>query len=136
MRYRTVWIAKHYLGTFYSWGGDDPDGFDCSGFVIECLKSVGILPRKFDTTAAGLFNMFSKTTIPEEGVLAFWGDEVGNVRHVEMCIDDRLCIGASGGNSKTITKADAIRDNAFVKIRPIARERPFIGFADPFKMEG
>jgi len=30
--------------TFYLWGGDDPlAGFDCSGFVIEILKSVGIL---------------------------------------------------------------------------------------------
>lgn len=133
MRYMAVWVAKSFHGKFYSWGGDDPSGFDCSGLVIECLKSVGKLPRQFDTTAQGLYDMFAKTTIPQMGVLAFWGN--GKVEHVEICIDDTLCMGASGGGSKTLTKEDAIRDNAFVKVRPIKRDRPFIGFADPF-MEG
>ena len=38
--------ALAYLGTPYVWGGDDPSGFDCSGFVIECLKSAGLLNLK------------------------------------------------------------------------------------------
>ena len=37
-------IAWHLLGTPYRWGGDDPIlGFDCSGFIVEILKSVGVL---------------------------------------------------------------------------------------------
>jgi len=41
-------------------------------------------------------------------------------------------IEAGGGGSKTITKADAIRDNAFIKIRPIYSRKFLWGFVDPF----
>ena len=54
MRSVATKVAWHYLGTPYIWGGDDFSGFDCSGFVIEILKSVGILPRDGDWTAAML----------------------------------------------------------------------------------
>ena len=43
-RFYAYKLAWKYIGKFYKWGGDDPSGFDCSGFVIEILKSVGILP--------------------------------------------------------------------------------------------
>jgi hypothetical protein len=43
-----------------------------------------------------------------------------------------LAIGASGGGSATITEADAMRHNAFIKIRP-AISRPGIdGYRNPF----
>lgn len=54
-----VTTALSYLGTPYIWGGDDPSGFDCSGFVIECLKSVGLLSEKEDYTADGLYHLFN-----------------------------------------------------------------------------
>lgn len=54
-----VTTALSYLGTPYIWGGDDPSGFDCSGFVIECLKSVGLLSENEDFTADGLYRKFS-----------------------------------------------------------------------------
>lgn len=33
MRQRIVHAGLEAVGTPYAWGGDDPDGFDCSGFV-------------------------------------------------------------------------------------------------------
>jgi cell wall-associated NlpC family hydrolase len=37
-----VAIAMRYLGTPYRWGGADPSGFDCSGFVMYVFAQVGV----------------------------------------------------------------------------------------------
>jgi len=124
--------ALKFTGTYYSWGGDDPSGFDCSGFVVEILKSIGKIGRGSDYTANGLYNLFPKTDKPDSGVLAFWYNKSKTkIVHVEICLNKHQTIGASGGTSRTVTKEDAIRDNAFIKIRPI-RENAV--FADPFAL--
>ncbi len=127
-------IAFSYIGTPYVWGGDDPSGFDCSGFVIECLKSVGSLPRRGDWTAAALWHYFPiKPANGKAGDLAFWANmQGGRIIHVEMCVNEDLAIGASGGGSRTKTRQDAIRDNAFIKIRPIDSRKYLYGFANPY----
>ena len=141
-------IAWSYLGRPYIWGGDDPiKGFDCSGFVIEILKSVGKLPRdnNWDTTAKGLYKIFKKIEeVPpeedpwvEEGMLVFWHskNDRRNIIHVEYCINHELSIGASGGGSKTKTIENAISSNAFIKIRPFESRPNIHGFVDPFSGE-
>jgi cell wall-associated NlpC family hydrolase len=128
-------VAWSYLGTPYLWGGDDFSGFDCSGYVIECLKSGGILPRNGDWKAVGLYHYstFKTVMVPYEGCLVFWHNkEKTDIIHVEICLDDTFSIGASGGGSKTKSEAAAILHNAYIKIRPF-RTRPGIaGFRDPF----
>lgn len=43
---RLVSIAKKELGKPYIWGGNGPDGYDCSGFVSYCYRALGYtLPR-------------------------------------------------------------------------------------------
>jgi len=131
-------IAFHFLGTPYIWGGDDPiQGFDCSGFVIEILKSVGILPRNGDWTASGLWEMFKKfpASSPYIGCLVFYrANKSKNSRiiHVEYCIDSIHSIGASGGGSKTQKVIDSIDQNAYIKIRPFGGRQWINGFLDPF----
>jgi hypothetical protein len=135
-------IAVRFLGTPYIWGGNDPmRGFDCSGFVIEILKSVGVLPRAGDWTADGLLGRFQahRTTslldlVP--GMLVFWARPDGGMRHVEMvyaippeCVTP-LTIGASGGGSSTLSLGDAVAQDAYIKIRPIAPGWKIA--ADPF----
>ena len=133
-----VKLAKRFLGRPYIWGGDDPvRGFDCSGFVIEVLKSVGFLPRSGDWTANGLMSVFKdcETIEPLAGCLAFWGRTPNDKRavHVELCLSDELSIGASGGGSRTNSEADAIRHNAYIKVRPFYTRQNIIFYADPFK---
>jgi cell wall-associated NlpC family hydrolase len=131
-------IAFSFLGKPYIWGGDDPiAGFDCSGEVIEILKSIGILPRKGDWTAEGLWNRFGRCEVkkPYNGCLVFWTNRSGKISHVEYAINRELCIGASGGGSKTKTIEDAIKQNAYIKIRPWRSREEVKGFVDPFKLK-
>ena len=127
-------IAWSYCGKWYKWGGDDPSGFDCSGFIVEILKSVGMIGRKRDYTASGMWHEFQhlKMGKPKAGALVFWTGGHGGIVHVEICIDEELAIGASGGGSKTLTEADAIKHNAFIKVRPIKSRPRIAGFVDVF----
>lgn len=128
--------VMRYIGTFYSWGGDDPSGFDCSGIAIEMLKAVGLMKRKVDATAAMLWEKFKDKQVnePYKGCLVFWyNNTTKKIIHIEICINNRLSVGASGGGSRTKTKEDAIRDNAFIKMRPFKSRAYIHGFVDPFK---
>ena len=130
-------IAFSFLGKPYVWGGDDPSGFDCSGYCIEILKSVGLLPRRGDWTAQGLWHKFQKHEVeePHLGCLVFWTNRKGDrVIHVEFALNNHLCIGASGGGFKTTSEAKAMAQNAYIKVRPYGSRRHIKGFLDPFKL--
>jgi hypothetical protein len=135
-----VW--KSYLNVPYLWGGDDPlAGVDCSGLVLEGLKATGIVPRELDVSADTLFRSTFKD-LPREtierllrrGMLVFWALPNQPIHHVEIvyaAFNDRvLTIGASGGGSRTVDRASAIKQNAYVKIRRITQG--WIGAVDPF----
>lgn len=136
-----LWVLERHLNQPYLWGGNDPlAGFDCSGLVIEGLKSCGVLPRSGDWTADGLYHKFVRgqpiRAIGDlkPGTLLFWDwQNIGRKVHVEAVwsiVDGvPLTIGASGGGSKTISLAEAIAQDAYVKIRPAADA--WVG-ADPF----
>ena len=42
MGQQVAWYAYQFLGCPYSWGGRDPSGFDCSGFVSYVYQHFGI----------------------------------------------------------------------------------------------
>ena len=117
--------ALAYLGTPYRWGGDDPSGFDCSGFVIECLRSTGLIPPG-DRTADGLLAHFLKARVaaPDSGCLLFRLNAHGRATHVTICLDRWFQIGASGGDRSTRSNCAAWEQDAFVKIRPIRFDPP------------
>lgn len=130
---RTSGLAyiMRFIGKWYKWAGDDPSGFDCSGLSVEFLKSAGIIDRQSDYTAHMLFGYFQDCQVkaPYAGCLSLHLNNQGHATHVEICINRFQTVGASGGNSKTLTAEDAIRDNAFIKVRPIRGNM----FVDPFK---
>jgi cell wall-associated NlpC family hydrolase len=130
-------IAWSFLGLPYLWGGDDPiEGFDCSGFIVEILKGVGIIPHAGDWSADALWQKFKMNQVasPAKGVLVFWGSDRPTpfMTHIEMCIDEEHTIGSSGGGSKTIDRAAAIAQNAYIKVRPVNYRGGVRVFADPF----
>lgn len=129
-------VAFHFLGKPYIWGGDDPSGFDCSGYVIEILKSIGLLPGSGDWTAAMLKERFKDYQVerPYQGCLVFWANTSGHVIHVEYCLSDDLSIGAAGGGSSTVSEAEAWRRNAYIKVRPMRNRKGIAGYVDPYQV--
>lgn len=92
--------AKHFIGTKYNWGGESPEqGFDCSGFIQEVLRSQGFDPRG-DQTAQGLFDYFKdfkySTDTPREDCVLFFGESEFRVTHVALAINQYQMIEASG----------------------------------------
>lgn len=127
--------ALSYLGTPYRWGGDDPSGFDCSGLVVECLISCGLLSDGDDFTADGLWRRFGYLEVPRPraGTLVFWLTDNGRARHVGICLDRHFYLSSSGGVSTTHTVPAAWQNNAWVKIRPLPASANDVHLVDPFR---
>lgn len=112
--------AMSFLGTPYRFGGGNRlQGLDCSEFVQELLRSVGMDPPG-DQNAQALFDYFSKNgewNRQSMGSLAFFGKSASQITHVAMLIDQYRIIEAGGGDSTTVS-FDAAKDRgAMVRIR-------------------
>jgi len=122
----------------YLWGGDDPmAGFDCSGLVIDPLKAVGLLPKIGDWTAEGLAVYFKhqETKRTRPGCLLFYNrnHRIGHVVIVWAVIGSHILgLSAGGGGRHIKTVEDAVKHNAYIKVRPalpgwVKMVDPFIG---------
>lgn len=135
LRKQAVEYIQRWIGTPYKWGGDDFSGFDCSGLIIETLQSVGLIKPGEDLTAHGLYLKFKngkEVSKPYWGCLVFWFKS-GKATHVAMLINKFQLIDSSGGGKAIQSAKDAIKYNAFIKIRPLNyRGYPF-KIIDPFK---
>ena len=125
--------AMCFVGTPYKWGGSNPvEGVDCSGLLQEVLASIGMDPSG-DQTAQGLFNYFSQGClhIKGAGAIVFYGASMSQITHVALMINEFQIIEAGGGGSKTLTREDAGKQNAFVRIRPFGHRKDFVAALMP-----
>jgi len=136
-------VAWSNINRPYTWGGDDPSGFDCSGLVVECSKAVGLMGRQQDATADMIYQRYRdafgppnpNSTFIDEGWLCFWKSSVSDkMVHIEIAINPYLSIGAAGGGSNVKTPEDAWKYNAYIKVRPIRGRGNFAGAYDAMRL--
>ena len=102
-RHEVVRTAEQLIGTPYRYGGNDPDGFDCSGLVQYTHRRAGIdVPR---TTAQQLAE--ARIAGPEflmPGDLLFFRIEAQKSRHVGIYEGDGVFIHAPS-SGKQVSRA-------------------------------
>lgn len=126
--------AMGFVGLPYRWGGSNPiSGFDCSGFIQELLSSVGIDPPG-DQSAQALYDFFEKDARWNEygcGSLVFYGQDSRHITHIAMMVDNYCVIEAGGGGSKTVTKDDADKQNAYIRLRIYNHRKDVVAILKP-----
>lgn len=95
--------AKKHIGTPYVWGGNQPGGFDCSGFTQYIFNQSGIsLPRT--TTDQYKIGSYIKKSDLQPGDLVFLANTYrSGISHVGIYIGDDSIIHASSSKGITIS---------------------------------
>lgn len=88
--------AYLFFNAPYLWGGRSPFGIDCSGFVQLVYKLSGYkLPRDASQQVES-GTPLSFVEEAEPGDLAFFDNDLGNIVHVGIVLDNQQIIHASG----------------------------------------
>lgn len=123
-------IAMRLYGLPYKWGGSNYlEGFDCSGLVMEVLKSIGVMAHGNDVNSQGLYNWVTvsgKKDTMGEGALCFYGKSLKQISHVAIMLDDRLMLEAGGGDSSITNLEIAKKEGAVVRVRPYNYRKDFL----------
>jgi len=126
--------ADSFLGTPYIYGGKHrATGLDCSGFVCELLRSVGVLGFQENLNSQELYEKFEGNSCEYlsaamAGNLLFFGPNVRQIDHVAMVRDRYRMIESAGGGEECTSIEVANQKGAGVRHRPIDYRKDFLLF--------
>ena len=106
IRERLVHSTIKWLNIPYLWGGRSSCGVDCSGFVQNIFKQVGIKLPRDAYQQAEMGNNINFHTEAQAGDLAFFDDDEGQIKHVGILLSSSKIIHSSG-----MVKIDKIDQN-------------------------
>jgi hypothetical protein len=131
------------LGRPYIYGGQGPDYFDCSGYVLDCLLQTGMkLP---DMNAQGIYDWFHNNKVllsaSPVGSLAFYWNKLHNYISHTMCVysiwpnGERVLCGARGGDNTTTDLSMAAQQGALCSLVVASHYQPELLalVCDPFR---
>ncbi len=101
--HKVLTSCRSYMGTPYVWGGEQPGGFDCSGYVQYVFAKHGYrLPRTADIQ----FNVGKRVKAGEErpGDLVFFETYAPGASHVGVFLGNGYFIHASSSRGVTIDR--------------------------------
>lgn len=119
-----ITTAKEYLGVSYLWGGVNPLGFDCSGFVWAVMASFGYyLPRDAGPQYyyEDFLNVEKNKLLP--GDLVFFSTYKTGPSHVGIYLGKNEFINAAG--SKGVSVA-SLNESYYISRYLGARRMPFV----------
>ena len=104
---RVVAISEQMIGSPYSYGGDSPEGFDCSGLVRYVYRQVGIaVPHSSRMLYQQSINIPINKLQP--GDLLFFRIDYKNISHVGIFTEGLSFIHApSNGKKVKISRLDS-----------------------------
>ncbi|WHX40279.1 SH3 domain-containing C40 family peptidase [Mesobacillus sp. AQ2] len=114
---KAISTAKSNMGVKYKWGGNNPNGFDCSGLVTYSFAKAG---KKLPRTAAEMYNVGTKVSSYQPGDLLFYATSGGKkVTHVAIYIGNGQMIHSA--TSKGVSVASM--NNPYWKPRLVGAKR-------------
>lgn len=108
-------IARKYLGVPYVWGGNNPSGFDCSGFVQYVYRQCGKnLPRV--TTQQEHCGKVISINQAQAGDLYFWGNRNATYHVAIACGDGKFIQAPAPGQNVMESSIDFFRPSFAVRL--------------------
>ncbi len=124
-RGHVVETAKRYLGVPYRYGGETPDGFDCSGFVMYVYDRNGLrLPRATVEQYRAGRQVSRRATRP--GDLVFFAIHGGRISHV----------GIYAGNGRFIHAPSSGKRVSYARLDNSYWEKRYAGAVSYFTSGG
>lgn len=104
-------FARSFVGrTPYVWGGNQPSGWDCSGFVAYVYNHFGVPMHQPTTYEEYQGSMVSPPY--QTGDMLFYGVR-GNTYHVALALDSRTLVMAANPNRGTVEQSISAWPPAF-----------------------